>query len=275
MADNYLERRFEAYQAQKNLGAKSIGKKGTVQKTRRVFVTGGAGGIGKAIVKAFRSAGHRVAFCDINEEAGKDTALKTGTNFFRVDVSDKEALEHCMQQLFLEWGDIDIIINNVGIGEFTPITKISVEHFEDIINVNLRSAFITSRLLAIHRSNIGNTNKYGRIVNLCSTRYLQSEAGSEAYAASKGGIWSMTHALAVSLSQYNITVNCIAPGWISVNENEIIRPEDNEFHLSRRVGRAEDISRTCLFLCDENNNFINGQCITVDGGVTKKMIYPE
>lgn len=85
----------------------------------------------------------------------------------------------------------------------------------------------------------------------------------------------MTHALAVSLSQYNITVNCIAPGWISVNENEIIRPEDNEFHLSRRVGRAEDISRTCLFLCDENNNFINGQCITVDGGVTKKMIYPE
>ena len=66
MADNYLERRFEAYQAQKNLGAKSIGKKGTVQKTRRVFVTGGAGGIGKAIVKAFRSAGHRVAFCDIN-----------------------------------------------------------------------------------------------------------------------------------------------------------------------------------------------------------------
>ena len=242
---------------------------------RRVFITGGAHGIGRSIVEAFSKVGDKVAFCDINAELGNEVAQKYGAIFFDVDVRDKESLENCINMLFDQWGDIDIIINNVGIGEFTPITKISVEHFEDIINVNLRSAFITSRLLAIHRSNIGNTNKYGRIVNLCSTRYLQSEAGSEAYAASKGGIWSMTHALAVSLSQYNITVNCIAPSWISVNENEIIRPEDNEFPLSRRVGRAEDISRTYLFLCDENNNFINGQCITVDGGVTKKMIYPE
>ncbi|MBQ5394612.1 MAG: SDR family oxidoreductase, partial [Alistipes sp.] len=116
---------------------------------------------------------------------------------------------------------------------------------------------------------------YGRIVNLCSTRYLQSEPHSEAYAASKGGIWSMTHALAASLAPFHITVNCIAPGWISVQEDEVLRPEDHQFHLSGRVGRAEDIARTCLFLCDEKSDFINGQCITVDGGVTKKMIYPE
>ena len=112
-------------------------------------------------------------------------------------------------------------------------------------------------------------------MNLCSTRYLQSEAGCEAYAASKGGIWSLTHALAVSLAPYHITVNCIAPGWISVNEDEILRPKDHAFHLSGRVGRAEDIARTCLFLCEQKSDFINGQCITVDGGVTKKMIYPE
>ena len=246
-----------------------------IKMNRRVFVTGGAHGIGRSIVESFSKVGDRVAFCDINSVLGNQVAEICGATFFEVDVRDKESLENCINMLFNQWGDIDIIINNVGISEFKPITEISVEHFEDIINVNLRSAFITSRLLAIHRSNIGNINKYGRIVNLCSTRYLQSEAGSEAYAASKGGIWSMTHALAVSLAQYNITVNCIAPGWISVNENEIIRPEDIEFHLSRRVGTGDDIARTCLFLCDENNNFINGQCITVDGGVTKKMIYPE
>ena len=104
---------------------------------------------------------------------------------------------------------------------------------------------------------------------------MQSEPHSEAYAASKGGIWSMTHALAASLAPFHITVNCIAPGWISVQEDEVLRPEDHQFHLSGRVGRAEDIARTCLFLCDEKSDFINGQCITVDGGVTKKMIYPE
>lgn len=242
---------------------------------RRVFVTGGAHGIGRSIVEAFSKVGDRVAFCDINAELGKDVAQKCGAKFFEVDVRDKEHLENCINTLIDEWGDIDIIVNNVGISKFSPITETSVEDFEDVINVNLRSAFITSRMLAKHRSRISNSNKYGRIVNLCSTRYLQSEEGSEAYAASKGGIWSMTHAMAVSLAKFNITVNCIAPGWINVNENEIIRPEDIEFHLSGRVGRVEDIAQTCLFLCEENNNFINGQCITVDGGVTKKMIYPE
>ena len=85
----------------------------------------------------------------------------------------------------------------------------------------------------------------------------------------------MTHALAVSLAPYHITVNCIAPGWINVNESEVITPKDQAFHLSGRVGKAEDIARTCIFLCDKKSDFINGQCITIDGGVTKKMIYPE
>ena len=184
---------------------------------RRVFVTGGAHGIGRSIVDAFSKVGDRVAFCDINEELGNVVAQKYSAKFFEVDVRNKERLENCINALLKEWGDIDIIINNVGISKFSPITETTVEDFEDIINVNLRSVFITSRLIAKHRSRIGNTNNYGRIVNLCSTRYLQSEEGSEAYAASKGGIWSMTHALAVSLAQYNITVNCIAPGVIQTD----------------------------------------------------------
>lgn len=242
---------------------------------RRVFVTGGAHGIGRAIVEAFVATGDRVAFCDIDTIRGEAVAAATGARFEALDVCDKEALEGAVNTLLNEWGDLDVIVNNVGIGGFEPITHTSVEHFETILNTNLRSAFITSRLLAMHRERMGATNPYGRIVNLCSTRYLQSEAGSEAYAASKGGIWSLTHALAVSLAPYHITVNCIAPGWISVNEEEVLRPEDHTFHPSGRVGRANDIARACLFLCEENSDFINGQCLTIDGGVTKKMIYPE
>lgn len=242
---------------------------------RRVFVTGGGHGIGRSIVKAFVKEGDRVAFCDIDIARGREVASATGARFFALDVCDKNALENAVQTLLDQWGDLDIIVNNVGIGGFESITATTIEHFEMILNTNLRSTFITSRLLAIHREKMGATNHYGRIVNLCSTRYLQSEAGTEAYAASKGGIWSLTHALAVSLAPYHITVNCIAPGWISVNKDEILRPEDHAFHLSGRVGCADDIAHTCLFLCEEKSDFINGQCITVDGGVTKKMIYPE
>jgi NAD(P)-dependent dehydrogenase (short-subunit alcohol dehydrogenase family) len=242
---------------------------------RRVFVTGAAHGIGRAIVEAFVSAGDCVAFCDIDSARGEAVAAATGAQFFALDVCDKGALEGAMQSLFEQWGDIDVVVNNVGVGGFEPITASSVENFEQVIATNLRSAFITSRMLAVHREKMGATNGYGRIVNLCSTRYLQSEAGTEAYAASKGGIWSLTHALAVSLAPYHITVNCIAPGWISVNEDEVLRPEDHAFHLSGRVGIAADIAHTCLFLCDPKSGFITGQCITVDGGTTKKMIYPE
>lgn len=275
MADNYLERRFEAYQARKNTGLKSLGKKGTVQKTRRVFVTGGAGGIGKVIVKAFRSAGHRVAFCDINEVAGKETALQTGTRFFHLDVSNKEALENCMQQLFSEWGDIDIIINNVGISCFSTITETEVEMFDHILSVNLRPVFITSRQLACHRKGLQTPSMFGRIINICSTRYLMSEAGSEGYAASKGGIYSLTHALALSLAPWHITVNSISPGWIQNENYDMLRAEDHAQHPSGRVGKPEDIARMCLFLCHEENDFINGENMTIDGGMTKKMIYVE
>lgn len=110
---------------------------------------------------------------------------------------------------------------------------------------------------------------------MASTRYLMSEPDSEAYAASKGGIVSLTHALAISLSKYNITVNCISPGWIDTGHYGELRPIDHEQHPSNRVGTPEDIARMCIYLCQPENNFINGQNIIIDGGMTKKMIYEE
>ena len=293
MADNYIERQQEQYEARKAAWkqAQKYGKKKTATSSqvktevageivskpdslkKRVFVTGGAEGIGRAIVEAFCKDGHQVAFCDINAVSGQQTARDTGAIFHPVDVSDKEALESCMQQILDEWKDIDILINNVGISKFSSITETSVEDFDKILSINLRPVFITSRLLAIHRKKQPSPNPYGRIINICSTRYLMSEPGSEGYAASKGGIYSLTHALASSLSEWHITVNSIAPGWIQTHDYNQLRPEDHSQHPSRRVGKPEDIARMCLFLCEENNDFINGENITIDGGMTKKMIY--
>ena len=295
MADNYIERQQEQYEARKAAWkqAQKYGKKKSTTvhsaesasctpmtsksspSKRRVFITGGAEGIGKAIVEAFCLSGDQVAFCDINEIAGQETAKATGSIFHKVDVSDKDVLESCMQRILSEWNDIDIIVNNVGISQFSPITETSVEDFDKILSINLRPVFITSRLLAIHRKEQSSPNPYGRIINICSTRYLMSEPGSEGYAASKGGIYSLTHALALSLSEWNITVNSIAPGWIQTHDYDQLRPEDHSQHPSRRVGKPEDIARMCLFLCEENNDFINGENITIDGGMTKKMIYLE
>ena len=295
MADNYIEKQQELYEARKAAWkqAQKYGKKKSTTvhpvksasctpmaskpetSSKRVFITGGAEGIGKAIVEAFCLSGDQVAFCDINETAGQETAKATGSIFHKVDVSDKDALESCIQRILSEWNDIDIIVNNVGISQFSSITETSVEDFDKILSINLRPVFSTSRLLAIHRKEQSSPNPYGRIINICSTRYLMSEPGSEGYAASKGGIYSLTHALALSLSEWNITVNSIAPGWIQTHDYDQLQPEDHSQHPSRRVGKPEDIARMCLFLCEENNDFINGENITIDGGMTKKMIYLE
>lgn len=283
MADNYLERKFEEYRSKKS--GKSPEKRtpngskpGVLQvkfPCRRVFVTGGASGIGKAIVTAFRNAGCRTAFCDCEELSGRQTAETTGAQFFPVDVRDAAALETCMQQLFRAWGDIDIVVNNVGIGNFKPLTETTIEGFDQIIATNLRPAFVTARTLALHRKALPMGNDYGRIINICSTRWLMSEPGTEGYAASKGGIYSLTHALASSLSEWHITVNSISPGWIQNTEYDKLRQEDHNQHWSKRVGKPEDIARMCLFLCYPDNDFINGENITIDGGMTKKMIYVE
>ncbi len=242
-------------------------------KNRVCFVTGGANGIGRAVVEAFHAAGARVAFCDIDAEGGEKLAAGLhGAIFRRVDVRNVAALAGLMDEIYAAWGDIDIIVNNVGISTFSPLAETSVEQFDEVVATNLRPVFITSREMAVRRKG---TRRYGRIINIASTRWLQSEPGTEGYSASKGGIVSLTHALALSLSGTGITVNCISPGWIDTGHYGELRPEDHTQHPSGRVGVPEDIVRACLFLADPENDFIDGQNLVVDGGMTKKMIYAE
>ena len=148
---------------------------------KRVFVTGGARGIGEAIVSAFCKMGARVAFCDTDEKAAARLCdlMPSYVQFFKADASDEKALQEVMNRLINMWGDVDVIVNNVGISEFSPLVETSIEQFDKILSTNLRPVFITSRALAIHRNNEEGKKRYGRIINIASTRYLQSEPGSE------------------------------------------------------------------------------------------------
>lgn len=247
----------------------------TLFNDKTVFVTGGAHGIGRSIVEAFRTAGAQVAFCDRDHELGEIAARETGAAFYPADVSDGAALRGVLNAVCARFGEIDILVNNAGISEFTPLTETSVAQFDRILAVNLRPVFIASQFMAVRRNSPEGRSRYGRIINIASTRYAQSEPGGEAYAASKGAIVALTHALAVSLSEYNMTVNAISPGWIDNGTDGKISEQDRRQHPSGRVGVPEDIARACLFLADPQNDFINAENLVIDGGMTRRMIYAQ
>ncbi|SCM55376.1 putative oxidoreductase PA3106 [Petrimonas mucosa] len=241
-----------------------------------VYVTGGANGIGKAIVTLFCKDGADVTFCDIDTVAGEKLSNELSSykcTYHEVDLSDARVLEQSVNKVIEAKGNIDVIINNAGVSHFNSMLDITVEDFDKVMDINLRPIFITARTLAKHRDAHPQLNRYGRIINMASTRHLMSEPNSEAYAASKGAIVSLTHALALSLSKYHVTVNCISPGWIETGSYDLLTEQDHTQHPSGRVGKPEDIARACLFLCQPENDFINGQNIVIDGGMTKKMIY--
>lgn len=193
--------------------------------------------------------------------------------FFHCDLALASACENLMQSIFEQLDDLDIIINNAGVSQFCSLWEETAEHWDYVLNSNLRSIFLVSRDYMINRRNKGYKERYGRIVNISSTRSMMSEEGTEAYTASKGGVTALTHALAVSFAPYAVTVNSISPGWICCEGYDQLGYADHRQHLSGRVGRLEDVVSACLFLTDEKNDFINGQDLVVDGGMTKKMIY--
>jgi NAD(P)-dependent dehydrogenase (short-subunit alcohol dehydrogenase family) len=245
-------------------------------KDKVVIVTGAGKGIGNAIAAMYASAGAKVVIAERDPKLGRNaeqsivTARGTGI-FILADVSDPEAIEKLIKKTNELYGRIDILINNAGVSEFRSPYDLTVEEWDEIINTNLRSVFLCSREAArIMRQHGG-----GSIVNIASTRAFMSEPNSEAYAATKGGIVALTHALAASFSSDNIRVNCISPGWIETGDYSKLRDIDHEQHLSGRVGKPDDISRACLYLTGEGNDFVNGSNLIIDGGMTRKMIYEE
>lgn len=244
---------------------------------KTVIITGAAQGIGKEVAAQYAKMGASVVVADINEQLGQSVCtelVQEGYNviFVRTDVRKEQDVIHLMTTAVEHFKTIDILINNAGI--FKPISPydLPMETFDDIINTNLRSVFLSSREAAkFMRLN----PKGGAIVSMASTRAFMSEPNTESYAATKGGIVALTHALASSLGADSIRVNCISPGWIETGDYESLTEIDHLQHFSGRVGKPEDIARACLYLTDERNDFVTGTNLTIDGGMTKKMIYEE
>lgn len=247
-------------------------------------VTGGGQGIGRAIAFYFAKAGYAVSIADMDEEAGMEALEKVKEMggqavFVRTDVSQSEAVRKWIELTVQKLGCPDVLINNAGIARNSPFLELSPEDFDRVIAVNLRGTFLCSQEVSRRMSEAG---KGGVIINIASTRAFMSEPGSEAYTASKGGIVSLTHGMAISLGPYGIRVNCISPGWIETRDWQYSARAQTPVHSERdrlqhpvgRVGKPDDIAEACMFLT-ESAGFMTCQNIIIDGGMTKKMIYEE
>ncbi|MDQ0205757.1 NAD(P)-dependent dehydrogenase (short-subunit alcohol dehydrogenase family) [Alkalicoccobacillus murimartini] len=242
---------------------------------RVVLVTGAGNGIGAEVAFAFAAKGDKVIVSDINQEHAERSQkqiVEAGGEAcaYTCDVSNVEQVIHMMEWIDETYGRIDVCINNAGISKWISPLELSIEEWDKVLNTNARGTFVCSReatkYMKKHQTG-------GSIINMASTRAQMSEPNSEAYAASKGAIVSLTHALAASLQEDGIQVNSISPGWIHTGDTQELRSIDHSQHFSKRVGEPADIARACLFLSDPQNTFITGENLTIDGGMTRKMIY--
>jgi NAD(P)-dependent dehydrogenase (short-subunit alcohol dehydrogenase family) len=227
---------------------------------KAALVTGAGRGIGRAIARLLEARGWRVVAADLRASPGGPGL------FVRCDVSREPAVRACVRKTIERLGRLDALVNNAGIaGPVTgPVEKLALAEWNRRIGTNLTGPFLMAKHCAPHLR-----RARGAIVNIASTRALQSEPLTEAYAASKGGLVALTHALAMSLGP-QVRVNCISPGWIA---HDKVRRKDHAQHPVGRVGRDEDIAEMVAFLLSQAAGFPTGQNFVVDGGMTRKMIY--
>ena len=218
-----------------------------------VVITGGAGGIGKCIREEFEKAGAKVCIIDIADNP-----------YFVGDIGDEATLRRFAEKVIAEHGRVDYLINNAP-PLFKGINECTYEEFNYALRVGVSSAFLLTQLFQPYFA------AGASIINISSSRDRMSQPQSESYAAAKGGISALTHALAVSLG-VKVRVNAISPGWIDTNYTVYEGPDAVQ-QPAGRVGNPLDIANMVLFLCSDKAGFITGENICIDGGQTRLMIY--
>ncbi len=222
-------------------------------KGKVAVVTGGARGIGKCIADSFRDAGAHVCVIDLLEN-----------DYFVGDLADKTTIEVFADKVIGDFGRVDCLINN-AIPRTCGISDGSYEDFEYALKVGVTAPFYLAKLFNPYFS------EGASIVNISSSRDRMSQPETESYTAAKGGISSLTHALAVSLSG-RVRVNSVSPGWID-NNYTVYEGADATQQPAGRVGNPPDIANMVLYLCSDMAGFITGENICIDGGMTRQMIY--
>ncbi|MCP4567727.1 MAG: glucose 1-dehydrogenase [FCB group bacterium] len=242
-------------------------------KDKVALVTGGSRGIGRAVVLAFAREGADVI---INYRADKKSAEETARMaveqgsravICQADVSDRDQTFAMVDQAIKDFGRIDIVVNNAGLWEYNPIDTMTEENLKRTIDTNILGSFYPLMAAIPHMKK----QRSGVIINISSTAGQRGEAFHSPYAASKGAVISLTKSLAVELADFNIRVNCVAPGWV---ETDMSRPSlqgDDAEKVTRqiplgRVGRPEELAEPVLFLASDMATFITGEILNVNGG---------
>ncbi len=242
-------------------------------KDKIAMVTGASRGIGAAIAKRLASEGAKVA---INYNSSKEQALQVLSAVQEVsegmlvqgDVSVQADAEKVLSEVIENWGKIDILVNNAGINRDKLLMRMDASDWDDVMNVNLRGTFLCTKLVLPYLIK----QRQGNIVNVSSVVGLSGNPGQVNYAASKAGLVGFTKALAREVASRNITVNALAPGFItSGGMVDELSSDAKETILKKipmgRFGTVDEVAECCLFLCSDQSSYITGQVITMDGGM--------
>ena len=237
------------------------------------LVTGASRGIGAVVAARLAEAGARVG---VNYHASSDAATvvvdsikKAGGKAFLVggDVSQEDKAEAVIKNLVEHFGGIDILINNAGINKDQLLIRMKPEDFDSVMNVNLRGAFLCTRYAMTHLIR----QRSGRVINMSSVVGLSGNPGQANYAAAKAGLVGLTKAVAREVASRNVTVNALAPGYITTAMVDELSEETQAKILERipmgRFGTPEDVAEAVVFLCSDGASYITGQVLTIDGGM--------
>ncbi len=236
-----------------------------------VIVTGGAAGIGAAAVEKFLSEGAFVIAWDVVGQSEKQQEVTAGNShykFYKVNIAKFEEVEAATKEVLKQFGKVDVLINNAGITRDASLQKMTVEQWQQVMDVNLTGVFNCTKAI----SPIMIQNNFGRIINTSSIVGLHGNYGQGNYAATKAGVIALTKTWARELGKHNITVNAVAPGFIATDMIRTI-PEKVIAMMTEKVplkklGTAEDVANTYAFLASDEAQFISGAVISVDGGLT-------
>jgi 3-oxoacyl-[acyl-carrier protein] reductase len=240
---------------------------------RVALVTGASRGIGASIALSLAKAGAKVG---INYNTSRDAAEKVVEKIeanggeallLEGDVAEESSAGSVVKRVLEQWGQIDILVNNAGINRDRLLLRMSLEDWDTVLDVNLRGTFICSKLVMPQMIK----QRSGRIVNISSVVGLSGNPGQANYAAAKAGLIGFTKAVAREVASRNVTVNAVAPGFVTTGMVDSLSEETQKKILGRipmgRFGTAEDVSHAVLFLCSDGAGYITGQVLTIDGGM--------
>jgi NAD(P)-dependent dehydrogenase (short-subunit alcohol dehydrogenase family) len=236
-----------------------------------VLITGAAHGIGRATARHLLDDGWLVGAVDVAKPDLERAFGKLARRVLMIegDIGDETTAKRAVTETIERFGQLDGVVSNAGIMIRKPIRQLTIAEWRRVLDVNLTAAFLLAK--AAERAL---TQTKGAFVSIASTRAAMSEPNTVAYSASKGGLVALTHALAISLAP--VRVNCVSPGWIATRDYDKLRRKDHAQHPAGRVGRPEDIAEVVAWLLDgQRSGFVTGADFTVDGGMTRKMIYAE